>query len=70
MTDFIRIMQADGNLNYINLENIIEVKFIEHSNKIEFLYGLGVCYVTNPTKEGFQILKDKINKEMEKRMLP
>ena len=69
MNDFIKIPLENGSHHYLNLEKIIEILFKEDENKVEFFYGTGVIYLSYQTSEGFEKLKEVINKEMEKRIL-
>ncbi len=70
MSDFIKMQLGNGNYHYINLDNIIEIRFNDDEKKVEFQHEIGNNYILNETKEGYESLKQRINKEMEKRILP
>jgi len=68
MADMIMIELDDGNFYYLNLDNIINISFKDNENKIVFEHFVGNNHITNNDKAGYQILKNKINKAMEKKL--
>lgn len=54
MNDFIKIPLENGSHHYLNLENIIEIRFKDYENKVEFFYGTGACYLLYQTSEDFE----------------
>lgn len=68
MADMIMIELDDGNYFYLNLDNIINISFKDNENKILFQHFVGDNHISNNDKAGYQILKNKINKAMEKKL--